>query len=83
LAALASRLGLDVAELRQALDQGTYSAKVESDFAGGIRSGVNGTPCFFVNGERHNGAYDAMSLSAAIEAARNEVASNVVRIPVA
>ena len=83
LAALASGLGLNVAELRSALEQGTYAAKVDSDFAGGIRSGVNGTPCFFVNGQRHDGAYDAMSLSAAIEAARGDVASDVVRIPVA
>ena len=83
LAAIASRLGLDVAELQDALDQGTYAAKVDSDFAGGIRSGVNGTPCFFVNGERHDGAYDAMSLSAAIEAAGSGVASSVVRLPVA
>jgi protein-disulfide isomerase len=83
LGALASRLGLDVAELQEALDQGAYAAKVESDFAGGIRSGVNGTPCFFVNGQRHDGAYDANSLAAAIEAARSDVASDVVRIPVA
>jgi protein-disulfide isomerase len=83
LAALASRLGLDVAELRGALEQGTYAAKVESDFIGGVRSGVNGTPCFFVNGERHDGGYDAMSLSAAIEAARGDIVSDVVRIPVA
>lgn len=83
LAAIATRLGLDVGDLQDALEQGTYAAKVEADFAGGIRSGVNGTPCFFVNGQRHDGAYDAMSLSAAIEAARNDVASNVFRIPVA
>ena len=83
LAALTSRLGLDVTELRDALERGTYAAKVETDFLGGIRSGVNGTPCFFVNGERHDGAYDAMSLSAAIEAAETDVAPNVVRIPVA
>jgi protein-disulfide isomerase len=82
LAALASQLGLDVAELQHALDEGTYLAKIESDFAGGIRSGVNGTPCFFVNGERHDGAYDAMTLAAAIEAAASDVPSNVVRIPV-
>ena len=82
LGTLASRLGLDVAELQDALDRGTYAARVESDLAGGIRSGVNGTPCFFVNGERHDGAYDAMSLSAAIEAAASDVAADVVRIPV-
>ena len=28
----------------------------------GIRSGVNGTPTFFVNGYRHNGGYDMRSL---------------------
>lgn len=83
LAALTSRLGLDVGELQDALEQGTYADKVESDFVGGIRSGVNGTPCFFVNGQRHDGGYDAMSLSAAIEAARSDIAPEVVRIPVA
>jgi protein-disulfide isomerase len=81
--ALASQLGLDGAELRNALDQGTYAPKVEADFVGGVRSGVNGTPCFFVNGERHDGAYDARALIAAIEAARSDVPANVVRIPVA
>jgi protein-disulfide isomerase len=81
--ALASQLGLDVAELGRALELGTYAPKVDADFVGGIRSGVNGTPCFFVNGERHDGAYDAMSLSAAIEAAMSDVPASVVRIPVA
>ena len=82
LAALARQFGLDVAELRDALEEGTYAPKVEADLLGGIRSGVNGTPCFFVNGERHDGGYDATSLSAAIETAANDVPSNVVRIPV-
>lgn len=82
LGALASQLGLDVAELQEALERGIYAPKVESDFAGGVRSGVNGTPCFFVNGQRHDGGYDAMSLSAAIEAAASDIASDVVRIPV-
>jgi protein-disulfide isomerase len=77
---LASRLGLDRAELRDALEQGRHAAKVESDFFGGIRSGVNGTPCFFINGERHDGSYDATTLAAAIEAARGDVSTNVVRI---
>jgi protein-disulfide isomerase len=83
LLALAARLGLDAAELRNALELGIYAPKVEADFFGGIRSGVNGTPCFFVNGQRHDGGYDATSLTAAIERAANDVPSNVVRIPVA
>ena len=81
--ALAGQLGLDGAELRIALEQGTYAPKVDADLLGGIRSGVNGTPCFFVNGERHDGDYDAMALSIAIETARGNVPANVVRIPVA
>ena len=69
--ALASKLGLDVAELRNALEAGTYAPKVDADFFSGIRSGVNGTPCFFVNGARHDGAYSFEALSAAILAARS------------
>ena len=68
--ALASQLGLDVGELRQALQNGDYAPKVETDFMTGVRSGVNGTPCFFINGERHDGSYAAADLAAAIDAAR-------------
>ncbi len=53
LLALAEQVDLDPSELRSALVHGDYAPKVEADFAGGIRSGVNGTPCFFVNGRRH------------------------------
>ena len=80
LAAIAGRLGLDLADLRQALDQGTYAAKVEADFLSGVRSGVNGTPCFFVNGERHDGSYDARALSFAIEGAGNMVSLRGVTV---
>jgi protein-disulfide isomerase len=83
LVALATRLGLDAAEFRNALEEGTYAPKVEADLFGGIHSGVNGTPCFFVNGARHDGDYDATSLSAAIESTASDVPSNVVRISVA
>jgi protein-disulfide isomerase len=33
-------------------------------------SGVTGTPAFFINGKRHEGAYDVDNLSAAVQAAR-------------
>jgi protein-disulfide isomerase len=49
------------------LASGTYAAKVRSDFLGGVRSGVNGTPSFFINGERHEGTYAFENLAAAIE----------------
>ena len=80
LVALTDQLGLDVGELRRALEQGTYASKVDSDFAGGVRSGVNGTPCFFVNGQRHDGFYDAPTLIAAITAASRKAVPQRVDI---
>jgi protein-disulfide isomerase len=64
---LAVRLGLSEPELRNALASGEYEPKVRADFLGGVRSGVNGTPAFFINGERHDGTYEFDDLVAAIE----------------
>lgn len=66
---LTSALGLSEIELRYALAQERYRPKVRNDFIGGVRSGVNGTPTFFVNGIRHNGSFDFEDLAAAIDAA--------------
>ena len=55
--ALASTLGLSQVDLRDAISTGRNLGKINEDFMGGIRSGVNGTPTFFINGERHNGDY--------------------------
>jgi protein-disulfide isomerase len=65
---LAGALGLSEAELREALVSGTYEGKVKSDFLGGVRSGVNGTPSFFINGRRHDGSYAYSDLVSAVEA---------------
>jgi protein-disulfide isomerase len=53
--ALAAGLGLPTTELRIALESGTFEEKIRSDFTGGVRSGVNGTPSFFINGTRFDG----------------------------
>jgi protein-disulfide isomerase len=66
--ALARRLDLPVAELRQALATGQYEAKIRSDFLGGVRSGVNGTPTFFIGKHRHDGSFAYEDLVAAVEA---------------
>jgi protein-disulfide isomerase len=56
-------------DLRDALAAGTFAPKVQGDFIAGVRSGVNGTPTFFVNGVRHDGGYQLEDLLAAIEQA--------------
>jgi len=46
-----------------------YLDKVQRDFASGVRSGVNGTPTFFINGLRHDGGYSLADLLQAVDAA--------------
>ena len=58
-------LALDVAALERALKQPQLAHRIKSDFNSGVRSGVNGTPSFFINGRLHTGA--PQSLAQAIE----------------
>jgi protein-disulfide isomerase len=62
----AASLGLDVHRFARDLEGHRHLPRVREDFASGVRSGVNGTPSFFINGVRHNGSYDAASLLASI-----------------
>jgi protein-disulfide isomerase len=64
---LAKKLKLDAQGLQGALEEGSFTQRVKSDFLGGVRSGVNGTPTFFINGQRYNGVYDFEGISAGIE----------------
>jgi len=50
----AANLGIDEQRVARELAAGTYTKKVRDDFRGGVRSGVNGTPTFFVNGVRYD-----------------------------
>jgi protein-disulfide isomerase len=50
----AKKLGLDTQRLERELAQHVYQKKIKDDFIGGIRSGVNGTPTFYVNSVRHD-----------------------------
>ena len=66
---LTRELKLSASAMRQALEQKTFAARVRADFTGGIRSGVNGTPTFFINGHRHNDSFDFDVLVSAIQQA--------------
>ncbi|HET9163355.1 MAG TPA: Na+/H+ antiporter NhaA [Solirubrobacterales bacterium] len=70
LEAYAEGLGLDLDRFREDLRRNAYAARVERDVDSADGSGVTGTPTFFVNGRRHEGAYDIETLSAAVKAAR-------------
>lgn len=54
----AQQLGMDPNEVRSDLEDETYADRVRRQFMSGVRSGVNGTPTFFINGERFNGAWN-------------------------
>jgi protein-disulfide isomerase len=66
--AAAKKLHLPEDGLRKALEEGAYRGRIKADFDGGVRSGVNGTPSFFINGGRHDGSFDVEALAEAIEA---------------
>lgn len=51
-----------------ALTSHEYAERVHEDFIGGVRSGVNGTPTFYINGVRHNDSYELDVLIRALEA---------------
>lgn len=54
----ARAIGVDADRLGRDLEEGTFASKVRTDFRSGVRSGVNGTPTFFVNGERYDGRWE-------------------------
>lgn len=53
--ALAGTLSLPWMGLRDSIARSLHADEMQADFIGGVRSDVNGTPTFFVNGLRHNG----------------------------
>jgi Na+/H+ antiporter NhaA len=71
----ATELGLDVDRFRDDLRQHAGAGHVAEDVEGADLSGVSGTPSFFVNGQRHYGAYDIDALSAAVRVARARAAA--------
>jgi protein-disulfide isomerase len=60
-----SAVGVSAIALREAFD-GRFDQKIESDFMGGVRSGVTGTPTLFINGTRYDGPRDVDSLVEAL-----------------
>jgi len=66
----ARELGLDEERFTDDIRRHEYAQRVSEDVASADESGVSGTPTFFINGQRHHGAYDSASLAQAVRTAR-------------
>lgn len=60
--AYAQSIDLDMQRFEGDIQSSSVTAKVEADFESGVRSGVNGTPSFFINGEKYEGSWEAGDL---------------------
>ena len=65
----ATTLGLDVSRFIEDLATHIHLDRIREDIRTGARSGVNGTPTFMINGVRHDGPFDLVSLMNAVGAA--------------
>jgi Na+/H+ antiporter NhaA len=66
----AESLGLDMDRFRDEMERQMYETRVAQDVESADLSGVSGTPTFFINGQRHYGAFDLATLTAAMQTAR-------------
>jgi len=66
---LVEQLDLDAAVFEADLEARKFQSRVKHDFMGGVRSGVNGTPGLFINGERYDESWDEAPLIAALQKA--------------
>lgn len=62
LVGFAEELGLNRDRFVRELEDGTHRPRVREDFMSGVKSGVNGTPAFFINGIRYDGSWDLPTL---------------------
>jgi Na+/H+ antiporter NhaA len=66
----AEALGLDMEKFKMAMHKGKGVGHIAEDVESADLSGVSGTPSFFINGHRHQGAYDIETLTKAVKLAR-------------
>ena len=66
----AEAIGLDVHRFSEEVRRREHEERVADDVASADASGVAGTPTFFINGRRHQGAYDTAALTRAVRAAQ-------------
>jgi protein-disulfide isomerase len=65
----AEGVGLDLQQYARALADQHALARIEEDVEGGERSGVQGTPTFFINGVLYRGSWEQDALLPALQTA--------------
>jgi protein-disulfide isomerase len=70
----ARALDLDLPRFERDMTSEEVEEKINNDILGGVKSGVTGTPTFFINGVRHEGSYEYEVLLLKIEEAGNKAA---------
>ena len=63
----AKSIGLDLEKFGNDIKQGVVQMRIKDDRQSGIRSGVNGTPTFFINGTRYDSSPDYDTLLVTLE----------------
>jgi protein-disulfide isomerase len=58
----ANKLGLDLDQFNHDMSSHAHAQRIREDFLSGVRSGVNGTPTFYINGTRYDGSWDLETL---------------------
>jgi len=63
----ARELDLDMEQFESEFNNRVHADRIKEDFRGGIKSGVNGTPTWYINEMRYDGAWDIESMLDAIQ----------------
>lgn len=74
----AKELGLDLNKFNQDMSEHVYLNRVKEDFLSGVRSGVNGTPCFYINGIRYDDSWDIETFTERLEDIVNSKRSGII-----
>src|SRR4051812_9499902 len=78
----ASQLGLDLERFWDDVRRRRHAERIAEDVASADASGVAGTPSFFINGRRYEGAYDVATLTEAVRAAQRRASLRRMSEPV-
>jgi protein-disulfide isomerase len=71
---LEAKLGLDASKIDSEVSRHAHLPRIQEDFNSGVRSGVNGTPTFFINGTRYDGYPEFKPMVEALNSAEKTAA---------